>query len=790
MTHPHLLSAFEATAASLNAASPLRSLFMRIAAHDASVTSLDLSDSLRQEFIRWPVPRQAAALALVIGNAHVTRVNLSGLSLTDAVVSALAAALDSEAGGRLEVLNLERNDLREPGLLALVSALQANVTLRELRLTGQRTAVSTTVEMALAEMLDVGGASALIKLGLPLRNDAARRMANAAIFRNTDRQRQLRAASARSLNAGIVPAGGCISDGGASAPIAAPPLATSAASTAHATTATAAVANSVSKATALERARASSGRVSPRHAAAAVSDELIGAASGRGAPPAQLWPPPHPSSGAKSSHRASPATSFKLSPQLSPPGMVGSHGPLPPAASASGILPLSNPRGTAGRPAAPSGAGSVVGCPLPGGGRSPVACADAPPPSGRIRIEVAPTPMPPARPPGTGVALPEAGDRRAAGCLGLCALFGCGRKHAKRAPVSPVQPSVGLGVDSGGGGGGFQTPGHTPPPPSSGSSTASSTSSSSAATGGAAGTGARVSPPPTAHTGAGGTPMDTSVAVAAAAAAALSPKSLKPTGRSGGNLLTLNPRSSSGSAALRDDASTPARTRPTASRLPSPFNFFRRTPPARPVTPPAPASPRAWTPRTWTPRGTALALPTHPHALGAPGTQRADTLRSMSSFDPTRLSAAEMTEEQRAAVTAFGELLAAKEAADVLHAHAALLCALQIDLPGRRGSSVPAADAHASPLLPQLTEALTPLLPHRSRQLLAQLSSRAARLQYAAADVDAHGQPLPSTAARRRAVIIGAGPIGLRCAIELAFLGLRVEVLESRERFGRLQVLH
>ena len=39
-------------------------------------------------------------------------------------------------------------------------------------------------------------------------------------------------------------------------------------------------------------------------------------------------------------------------------------------------------------------------------------------------------------------------------------------------------------------------------------------------------------------------------------------------------------------------------------------------------------------------------------------------------------------------------------------------------------------------------------------------------------------------------VIVGAGPVGLRCAIELATLGARVEVLESRERYSRLQVLH
>ena len=72
----------------------------------------------------------------------------------------------------------------------------------------------------------------------------------------------------------------------------------------------------------------------------------------------------------------------------------------------------------------------------------------------------------------------------------------------------------------------------------------------------------------------------------------------------------------------------------------------------------------------------------------------------------------------------------------------------------------------------------------RYRSLLATLSSRAARPQYATA-----ARPGPAGGGFR-AVIIGAGPVGLRCAIELAMLGVGVQVLESRDRFSRLQVLH
>ena len=82
---------------------------------------------------------------------------------------------------------------------------------------------------------------------------------------------------------------------------------------------------------------------------------------------------------------------------------------------------------------------------------------------------------------------------------------------------------------------------------------------------------------------------------------------------------------------------------------------------------------------------------------------------------------------------------------------------------------------------------LAPQLPHRSRQLLTTLEARLGRPEYEA------------SRARRRVggarsslgvVVVGAGPVGLRAAIELRLLGADVEVLEARDRFARLQVLH
>jgi 2-polyprenyl-6-methoxyphenol hydroxylase-like FAD-dependent oxidoreductase len=44
--------------------------------------------------------------------------------------------------------------------------------------------------------------------------------------------------------------------------------------------------------------------------------------------------------------------------------------------------------------------------------------------------------------------------------------------------------------------------------------------------------------------------------------------------------------------------------------------------------------------------------------------------------------------------------------------------------------------------------------------------------------------------AGQRVVVIGAGPCGLRTAIEAQLLGARVVVIEKRDRFSRNNVLH
>lgn len=67
----------------------------------------------------------------------------------------------------------------------------------------------------------------------------------------------------------------------------------------------------------------------------------------------------------------------------------------------------------------------------------------------------------------------------------------------------------------------------------------------------------------------------------------------------------------------------------------------------------------------------------------------------------------------------------------------------------------------------------------RLRTLWERLDARRAAADYC-------GQPLNG----QRAVVVGAGPIGLRCALELRLLGAEVVVLEKRLDFERLNRLH
>ena len=187
------LAAFEAETQVVKTSSPVLKEFKKVAAHDPSLTSLALSmsetdNALNMEFRMWPDMRKAAALALISGSPVITSLNLAGCSLNDHQARALAAALGADS--KIETLNLERNQLTEPGLKEIIEALSVNTSLRELKLTGQAQTITTGVEVAIAQLLD-GGNTTLLKIGPPMRNPNERRRVEAALQKNTDLKRKM-----------------------------------------------------------------------------------------------------------------------------------------------------------------------------------------------------------------------------------------------------------------------------------------------------------------------------------------------------------------------------------------------------------------------------------------------------------------------------------------------------------------------------------------------------------------------------------------------------------------------
>ena len=86
-------------------------------------------------------------------------------------------------------------------------------------------------------------------------------------------------------------------------------------------------------------------------------------------------------------------------------------------------------------------------------------------------------------------------------------------------------------------------------------------------------------------------------------------------------------------------------------------------------------------------------------------------------------------------------------------------------------------NTHYGTLYPALKEKLTAW---KCQELWKLLDKRASLLEYDGQNACAH----------KRVCVIGAGPIGLRTAIEAALLGAKVDVLEKRTTFSRNNVLH
>ncbi|MFT7804347.1 protein-methionine sulfoxide oxidase mical1-like [Arapaima gigas] len=114
---------------------------------------------------------------------------------------------------------------------------------------------------------------------------------------------------------------------------------------------------------------------------------------------------------------------------------------------------------------------------------------------------------------------------------------------------------------------------------------------------------------------------------------------------------------------------------------------------------------------------------------------------------------------------AFDGFLHAQTCKDVLQSFSALCCLLEVDPQDHRG------------FYPKLKEKLNYW---KAKALWAKLDKRATHPDYGQGRV----------CVGNKCLVLGAGPCGLRTAIELALLGAQVVLLEKRESFSRNNVLH
>ncbi len=151
--------------------------------------------------------------------------------------------------------------------------------------------------------------------------------------------------------------------------------------------------------------------------------------------------------------------------------------------------------------------------------------------------------------------------------------------------------------------------------------------------------------------------------------------------------------------------------------------------------------------------------------------ERKSTRRSPRRSPLPKLGPVPLPSAGMSAAAAYAAFATGKEVGAVLHAFEALLA-----------QTATSPDAGAE-MLPTLHAALEPALPWAQKQLFASLSSRAALPQYFRADAK-------RACSGMQVVVVGAGPVGLRTAIEMALLGAGVRVLDARSTFSRLNVLH
>ena len=115
----------------------------------------------------------------------------------------------------------------------------------------------------------------------------------------------------------------------------------------------------------------------------------------------------------------------------------------------------------------------------------------------------------------------------------------------------------------------------------------------------------------------------------------------------------------------------------------------------------------------------------------------------------------------------FNQFCDANSFQDVLSSFRDLCCKLGLQ------------DTHYEAFYPALKEILAASAPRKWTELHKLLDERASMSEY----------DKQTSCINRRVCIIGAGPVGLRTAVEAALLGAKVDVLEKRTTFSRNNVL-
>jgi len=166
-------------------ATTLDELLKQAAAGDPPLCDL----SAHEQLSRASTEKKNIVLGQLARATKLGAIVLHNLNLDDTNAPAIAAILRANDG--LGLLSVERNQLREGGLLAIAAAANGHPSLRELRVGEQKEAISTAATTALVAVMEA--TPCLLKLGVgSVRDELLLKRLEAATMANTDLVRQHR----------------------------------------------------------------------------------------------------------------------------------------------------------------------------------------------------------------------------------------------------------------------------------------------------------------------------------------------------------------------------------------------------------------------------------------------------------------------------------------------------------------------------------------------------------------------------------------------------------------------